>query len=70
MEDAQRRAKIRELEKEIEALEGQIAEIEGHLLHPEIFENDYQKMQEECALLEELKQKLSDSTDLWVELSE
>ncbi len=69
-EDAQRRAKIRELEKEMETLEGQIAEIEEHLLHPEIFENDYQKMQEECALLETLKQKLNDSTDLWVELSE
>lgn len=69
-QDAQRRAKIRELEKEIEKLESQIAEIEEHLLHPEIFENDYQKMQEECTLLEELKQKLSDSTDLWVELSE
>ena len=26
--------------------------------------------QEECALLEELKQTLSDRTDLWVELSE
>ena len=51
-------------------MEEQIAQIEEHLLHPEIFENDYQKMQEECALLEELKQKLSDSTDLWVELSE
>ena len=54
----------------MEELEGQIAEIEEHLLHPEIFENDYQKMQEECALLEELKQTLSDRTDLWVELSE
>lgn len=69
-EDARRRAKIRELEKEMEELERQIAEIEDHLLHPEIFENDYQKMQEECALLEELKQILSDRTDLWVELSE
>ena len=69
-EDAQRRAKIRELEREMEELEEQIAEIEDHLLHPEIFENDYQKMQAECAFLEELKQKLNESTDLWVELSE
>ncbi len=69
-EDAQKRIKIKELENEIENLEENIAEIEKRLLTPEIFENDYQKMQNECALLEKLKQELNQKSDLWLELIE
>ena len=34
------------------------------------FENDYQKMQDACSMLDELKQKLNEKTDMWLELTE
>ncbi len=69
-EDTKKRIKIKELENEIEVIEKEISEIEQNLENPEFFENDYQKMQDACALLEELRQKLNDKTDLWLELTE
>ncbi|MEG2597727.1 MAG: ATP-binding cassette domain-containing protein, partial [Oscillospiraceae bacterium] len=69
-DEAKARMRLRELEKEMETLEQKITEITEHLLHPEVFENDYEKMQEECALLDQLKEQLNSSTDEWVELSE
>ncbi len=69
-EDTKKRIKIKELEAEIETIEKEIMEIEQNLENPEVFENDYQKMQDACTLLDELKQKLNEKTDLWLELTE
>ncbi|HIS76178.1 MAG TPA: ABC-F family ATP-binding cassette domain-containing protein [Candidatus Merdivicinus excrementipullorum] len=69
-EDAKRRARIRELEKLVEELEGEIAEIEETLQNPGEMASDYQKIQELCTLLEEKKNLLNDYMDEWMELSE
>ena len=69
-EDAKRRARIRELEKLVEQLEGEIAEIEQTLQNPGEMASDYQKIQELCTLLEEKKNHLNDSMDEWMELNE
>lgn len=68
--DAQKRLRIKELETEIEKLEENILEIEVRLQTPEVFENDYQKMQKECDLLEKLRVELNEKTDIWIELIE
>ena len=52
--DAARRNRMKELEKQIELLEIQIAELEEKLTLPEIC-TDYQKMQEVCAEMEQAK---------------
>ena len=69
-EDAKRRVRIRELEKLVEELEGEIAEIEETLQNPGEMASDYQKIQELCTLLEEKKNLLNDYMDEWMELSE
>ncbi len=69
-EDTKRRIKIKELETDIENLENQISEIEKNLENPEVFENDYQKIQDACDLLEKLKEELNEKTDFWLELTE
>ncbi len=69
-EDAKRRARIKELEKLMEQLEGEVAEIEATLQNPGEFASDYQKIQELCSLLEEKKNLLNDYMDEWMELSE
>lgn len=64
--DAARRNRMRELEQEIEALDGTIAELEEQLTAPEIC-SDYQKMQEVCSLLETAKNR---SEECFMELCE
>ena len=69
-EDARRRARIRELEKLVEQLDGEIAEIEETLQNPGDLASDYQKMEELCTMLEEKKNQQSEAMDEWMELSE
>ena len=67
--DAKKRNRVKELEKEIERLENEMAEIQEQLADPEVCA-DYQLMQEKCAALEDMKKLCSDYEDEWVLLSE
>ena len=68
-EDAQKRNRIRELEKEIEDTEVLIFELENAISDPEIA-SDYSKMSEKCKELEEVKTALDQKMDEWAELSD
>lgn len=67
--DAQKRNRIRELEKEIEGTEVLIFELENAISDPEIA-SDYSKMSEKCKELEEAKTALDEKMDEWAELSD
>lgn len=67
--DAQKRNRIRELEKEIEDTEVLIFELENAISDPEIA-SDYSKMSEKCKELEEAKTFLDQKMDEWAELSD
>ena len=67
--DAQKRNRIRELEKEIEDTEVLIFELENAISDPEIA-YDYSKMSEKCKELEEAKTALDQKMDEWAELSD
>lgn len=67
--DAQKRKRIRELEKEIEGTEVLIFELENAISDPEIA-SDYSKMSEKCKELEEAKTALDQKMDEWAELSD
>lgn len=67
--DAQKRNRIRELEKEIEDTEVLIFELENDISDPEIA-SDYSKMSEKCKELEEAKTSLDQKMDEWAELSD
>lgn len=67
--DAQKRNRIRELEKEIESTEVLIFELENAISDPEIA-SDYSKMSEKCKELEEAKTALDQKMDEWAELSD
>lgn len=67
--DAQKRNRIRELEKEIEGTEVLIFELENAISDPEIA-SDYSKMSEKCKELEEVKTALDQKMDEWAELSD
>lgn len=67
--DAQKRNRIRELEKEIEGTEVLIFELENAISDPEIA-SDYSKMSEKCKELEEDKTALDQKMDEWAELSD
>lgn len=67
--DAQKRNRIRELEKEIEYTEVLIFELENAISDPEIA-SDYSKMSEKCKELEEAKTALDQKMDEWAELSD
>lgn len=67
--DAQKRNRIRELEKEIEDTEVLIFELENAISDPEIA-SDYSKMSEKCKELEETKTALDQKMDEWAELSD
>lgn len=66
---AQKRNRIRELEKEIEDTEVLIFELENAISDPEIA-SDYSKMSEKCKELEEAKTALDQKMDEWAELSD
>ena len=67
--DAQKRNRIRELEKEIEDTEVLIFELENAISDHEIA-SDYSKMSEKCKELEEAKTALDQKMDEWAELSD
>lgn len=67
--DAQKRNRIRELEKEIEDTEVLIFELENAISDPEIA-SDYSKMSEKCKELEGAKTALDQKMDEWAELSD
>lgn len=67
--DAQKRNRIRELEKEIEDTEVLIFELENAISDPDIASN-YSKMSEKCKELEEAKTALDQKMDEWAELSD
>lgn len=67
--DAQKRNRIRELEKEIKDTEVLIFELENAISDPEIA-SDYSKMSEKCKELEEAKTALDQKMDEWAELSD
>lgn len=67
--DAQKRNRIRELEKEIEDTEVLIFELENAISDAEIA-SDYSKMSEKCKELEEAKTALDQKMDEWAELSD
>lgn len=67
--DAQKRNRIRELEKEIEDTEVLIFELENAISDREIA-SDYSKMSEKCKELEEAKTALDEKMDEWAELSD
>ena len=67
--DAQKRNRIRELEKEIEGTEVLIFELENAISDPKIA-SDYSKMSEKCKELEETKTALDQKMDEWAELSD
>lgn len=67
--DAQKRNRIRELEKEIEDTEVLIFELENAISDPEIA-SDYSKMSEKCKELEVAKTTLDQKMDEWAELSD
>lgn len=67
--DAQKRNRIRELEKEIEDTEVLIFELENAISDPDIA-SDYSKMSEKCKELEEAKTALDQKMDEWTELSD
>lgn len=67
--DAQKRNRIRELEKEIKDTEVLIFELENAISDPEIA-SDYSKMSEKCKELEEAKTSLDQKMDEWAELSD
>lgn len=66
---AQKRNRIRELEKEIEDTEVLIFELENAISDPGIA-SDYSKMSEKCKELEEAKTALDQKMDEWAELSD
>ncbi len=67
--DAQRRNRIKELEKLIEELEIKMAQVQEEMISPEVT-GDYQLMSKKCAEFEALKQQSSDYSDEWLELCE
>lgn len=67
--DAQKRNRIRELEKEIEDTEVLIFELENAISDPDMA-SDYSKMSEKCKELEEAKTALDQKMDEWAELSD
>ena len=67
--DAARKQRIKAIEKEIAELEEQQATLEKEITLPEVT-RDYQLLNEKCMLIEEVKTKISDLSDEWIELSE
>ncbi len=68
-EEAKIRQRVKELERLIESSEQEIAALEQELTLPEVYQ-DYQRMNEKCAALEEKKQFHAQCLEEWAELAE
>ena len=64
---AKARARVKALEKRLEELEAEIAEVEAQMTDPGL---GYEALQELCAKLEELHKEQDADMEEWVELSE
>ncbi len=65
--DAQRKNRIRELEKLIEEAEAQVAELEQEMTLEEVF-SDYKLMGEKCSEADQLRQQLEEYFEEWTSL--
>ena len=68
-EAAKRRQRVKELENEIERLEGLIAQLEAEISDPAVAA-DFALMTEKCTQLEQARNDVEAMTDEWAELSE
>lgn len=68
-EEALLRQRLRELERQIEQSEAEITALEQELTLPEVYQ-DYLRMQETCAVLEQKKRFHSECFEEWIELTE
>ena len=68
-EAAKRRQRVKELENEIERLEGLIAQLESEISDPAVAA-DFALMTEKCTQLEQARNDVEAMTDEWAELSE
>ncbi len=66
---AQRRNRIKELERLIDELEKRMEAVSAEMISPEVTA-DFKLMNEKCAEYEELKRQSGELTDEWVELCE
>ncbi|MDD6032179.1 MAG: ATP-binding cassette domain-containing protein, partial [Oscillospiraceae bacterium] len=66
-EEAKARARARALEKRLEELDVEIADIEAELAAPD---TDYKRLEELCLLLEEKKNEQNSVMEEWMELTE
>ena len=67
--DAKRRERIRQLEREIEAAEQLIAQLEGEIADP-VIAADYALINEKCSQLDEQRTALEAKMDEWAELAD
>ncbi|WP_040196351.1 ATP-binding cassette domain-containing protein [Candidatus Soleaferrea massiliensis] len=67
--EVQQRQKLRTLETQIDAAEAQIRELEQSIADP-ANAADYELLQQNCSMLQELRSQLSDLMDEWVLLQE
>ncbi len=68
-QEVKRKKQIKDLEKEIENLQNDVDGLEEKIKDPDIY-SDYQKMNEFCLKIDELKKIISDKYDEWILLSE
>jgi ATP-binding cassette subfamily F protein 3 len=66
---SQKRVRVKALELEIEQLESLISGLQKEMEIPEVFAN-HELLLEKCALFEESKAKLAESTDEWLLMSD
>lgn len=67
--DAEKRRRIKELEAEIERMEGEMSALQEEMASPEVCA-DYQLMNEKCAEFERLKNLSAEYSDEWIMLCE
>ena len=67
--DAEKRRRIKELEAEIERMEGEMSVLQEEMASPEVCA-DYQLMNEKCAECERLKNLSAEYSDEWIMLCE
>ena len=65
--DAARRSEMRRLEKEIDDMQAKIDAISEELTHPDVI-SSYELMNEKCAEMDALKQKIDENLELMIEL--
>lgn len=67
--EAQRRNKIRQLEKDMETMQEELQTLEEEITHEEVY-TDFEKMNQKCTEIDRLKKAIDDAFDEWAMLSE